>query len=113
MSTKRTPRSPGKRTNISPEVVAAFKNAREIYDAGDASEVWEEQGGRRREYLEAKSVLHRMLKRRPWQVDLMDCDSDQPPGWIAKRGEAYGMNARSWTEARQLRLSIERAVEAS
>jgi hypothetical protein len=93
--------------NITPAVVAAFKNAREIiYADGDAREV----RSRRNEYLQACSDLHRLLKRKPWEIDLMAVDSDQPPGWIAERGEAYGLNTRSWAEARQLRLAIERAA---
>jgi hypothetical protein len=37
------------------------------------------EGGRREEYLDVKSALHRALGRKPWQQDVLDTSASTDP----------------------------------
>jgi hypothetical protein len=70
-------------------MVALFRRGCEILAAGD-DERWEEEGGRRREFLDLASSLHRRLGLRPWQhdvfeVDVEPLDDDQVDDWSGAR----------------------------
>jgi hypothetical protein len=82
------------------EVVAAFRQARQLYEADADSEA-----------INAACIrLHQLLGRASWAEDVMDVDQDTPPGFIGQAGEGDAQNARTWAEARKLRLELERAA---
>jgi len=43
-----------------------------------AEQKWEEEGGRRREFLDLAVDLHELLDRRPWEVDVFYVDAMKP-----------------------------------
>jgi hypothetical protein len=102
MPTTRTPIGRAGKSQITPECVEQFRIARAIYDA-DQEDVWEERGGKRRAYLDACVALHTLLRRKPWQTDIVDTlGQDTPP--------SYEVNNEDWRAARQIRIEPERAA---
>jgi hypothetical protein len=89
-------------------VLAAYNRARAIYDAGD-SNIWEVQGGRRNEYLDACIKLDQLLNRESWEYDLFEVigDGDTPPPEIIMGGPD---KIRDWQHAYGLRVEWERAA---
>jgi hypothetical protein len=61
---------------VTADMVALFRRGREI--AGDDRR-WEDEGGRRREFLELASILHHQLGRRPWEEDVFYVAADAGP----------------------------------
>jgi hypothetical protein len=43
-----------------------------------SAQKWEEEGGRRREFLDLAVDLHELLDRRPWEVDVFYVDAMKP-----------------------------------
>src|SRR5262249_15407925 len=66
MPTRRTPIDRARRVQITPAMVALWKRGQEIL-ATKAEQKWEEEGGRRREFLDLAVELHELLDRRPWE----------------------------------------------
>jgi hypothetical protein len=64
--------------HVTADMVALFRRGREILAAGDDRR-WEDEGGRRREFLDLTSLLHQRLGRRPWQCDVFDVADDAGP----------------------------------
>jgi hypothetical protein len=60
MPTNRRIRRREATTRISPAALASYRLCHEIESAG-ADNTWEEEGGRRREYLDASTALDRSL----------------------------------------------------
>jgi hypothetical protein len=58
-------------------MVALWKRAQEIL-ATKAEQKWEEEGGRRREFLDLAVELHELLDRRLWEVDVFYVDAMKP-----------------------------------
>ena len=58
-------------------MVALWKRGQEIL-ATKAEQKWEEEGGRRREFLDLAVELHELLDRRPWEVDVFYVDAMKP-----------------------------------
>src|SRR5262245_6587829 len=54
-----------------------WKRGQEIL-ATKAEQKWEEEGGRRREFLDLAVDLHELLGRRPWEVDVFYVDAMKP-----------------------------------
>jgi hypothetical protein len=77
MPTRRTPIDRGRRVQITPAMVALWKRGQEIL-ATKAEQKWEEEGGRRREFLDLAVELHELLDRRPWEVDVFYVDAMKP-----------------------------------
>jgi hypothetical protein len=81
-------------------MVALWKRGQEIL-ATKAEQKWEEEGGRRREFLDLAVELHELLDRRPWEVDVFYVDvmkpsDDQDQGdWVGaadlKTAKALGL----------------------
>src|SRR5512139_908619 len=81
MPSKRTPTGRRSKARVTPEAVALFKRALALYDQQDA---WEEDGGRRREYLEVTCDLQDVLGRTPWHENVLDTlGQEQPPAYMA------------------------------
>jgi hypothetical protein len=77
---------------ITDEVVALFSKCCEIQKFGD-EEFWAEDGGRRREYLDASGELHRLLGLKPWHASPLDTDLAAPDRcggelWVTSRPDA-------------------------
>jgi hypothetical protein len=58
-------------------MVALWKRGQEIL-ATKAEQKWEEEGGRRREFLDSAVELHELLDRRPWEIDVFYVDAMKP-----------------------------------
>jgi hypothetical protein len=55
--------------------------------------------------LDACVALHTLLRRKPWQTDVVDTlGQDTPP--------SYEVNKEDWRAARQIRIELERAAKA-
>jgi hypothetical protein len=98
-----TTRTPIKRSSrggrITPLILDTYRRARDLHDNHD-TETWEEDGGRRREYLDAASQLHSLLGRKPWQTCVMDCvDVETAPGYIRE--------VNDWETARAILIELE------
>src|SRR5207245_10334054 len=70
MPTRRTPIDRGRRVQITPAMVVLWKRGQEIL-ATNAEQKWEEEGGRRREFLDLAVELHELLDSRQWDVDVL------------------------------------------
>ena len=102
MVTTRTPINRASKSQITPECVEQFRVAKAIYDADQENE-WEEDGGKRRAFLDACVALHTLLRRKSWQTDVVDTlGHDTLPG--------YNVNEEDWRAARQIRIELERVA---
>ena len=77
MPTNRTPRSVDKRIRITAEVVALFRRAVDL-QCDESSQHWEEDGGTRGAYHNARLALHHALGRKPWDRNVIDCFEADP-----------------------------------
>lgn|SRR5512139_3520870 len=93
MPSKRTPTGRRSKARITPEAVALFKRALALYDQQDA---WEEDGGRRREYLEVTCDLQDVLGPHP----VARKRARHP-----RAGAAAGLHGRRCQKARRLQAS--------
>jgi hypothetical protein len=59
------------RVRITREMGLLYVRAVEIQRTGKHEKL-EHEGGKRREYLDVRSALHRALDRRPWQRNVLD-----------------------------------------
>ena len=91
---------------ITAEMVELFRKCLEIELFGD-DEFWAEEGGRRREYLDAMTELHLLLHLHPWECSPLDAHRRDPPD--------YGSNQTFWHQsyerAHELRKELERAAK--
>jgi hypothetical protein len=88
---------------ITDEVVALFRKCCEIQKYGD-QDFWAEDGGRRREYLDAKSELHSLLKLPPWHASPLSTDL---------AGPAPYNDGGCWAMTRPTALEMRRAILAT
>jgi hypothetical protein len=90
MPTKRTKIGRPRHTNITPEMIELYKRARALYPQRD---IWEEDGGARRTFLNTSGELHALLGRYPHQENITDIPGeDEPPEWMrndARRCEDF------------------------
>ena len=99
MPAKRTPLKRQQRTRITSEAVEAYTRAREIQDSEDG-DCWEDEGGRRREMLDAICALHRALGLQPWEESPAEVGGNPRPTWAND----------SWEQAQELRRLLNDAV---
>jgi len=99
MPTRRTPIDRGRRVQVTPAMVALWKRGQEIL-ATKAEQKWEEEGGRRREFLDLAVELHELLDRRPWDVDVFYVDA-QATTKIKATGSARRPRGRALVAALQ------------
>jgi hypothetical protein len=88
---------------VTDEAIEAFRLCEEIAAAG-LQEAWEDEGGRRHEYLTAHQSLHAELSLRPWAASPCDVTDEEPCGW---GGNLY---SESWSRAQELRRELLAAV---
>src|SRR3974390_1413536 len=109
MSTKRTPIGRPPHPQITPAAMKAFLLVEEIRDAGQDEE-WEEEGGRRRECLDAENVVDSELKLQPWETGPYDVDETaRPTRWT----KASAHEIDRWNKAVVLRRAIIAANKAA
>lgn len=107
MPSKRTPTGRRSKARITPEAVALFKRALALYDQQDA---WEEDGGRRREYLEVTCDLQDVLGPHPVaRKRARHPRAEQPPAYMA--GDAKKL--ADYKRAVAIRRELEKAAKSS
>lgn len=106
MPTKRRPIGRKPTTRITPELVRLYTRVRQIAEeeGENLHDLWEDQGGRRGEYLDAYWGLHFALGLAPWEcnpTDVHDTDPNEPapPG-----GQLW---RESWPKAQELCAELE------
>jgi hypothetical protein len=104
MSTKSTPIARATKSKFTPQVVAQFITACEIYDA-EQDQLPEEKGGRAAEYHDLHMAIHMALGREPWHTNLLSVDPDRIPTANDLKG------IRDYAGARALRLALEQAAD--
>lgn len=90
---------------ITPEVVEWWSVLTEIQDAG-ADALFEDVGGRRREYFDHRSLLHRALDIPPWEpspCEIYGPESDWHWNGDQQHNEAW---ARNWQYRRELDAAL-------
>jgi hypothetical protein len=106
MGTRRTPKTRRAISRVTPAAVELYRLCREIEDVG-LDEKWERDGGRRRESLNARLELRRMLGIRPWQVSVLEVDQGEPPPYERRRPHRI----ESWARAQALQRELEQACQ--
>lgn len=109
MPTNRTKISRRRKPQITPEMVTLFKRARALHDKQDA---WEEDGGRRREYLDTTRDLHSLMGRYPHQENVCTTiGADEPPTWMDASSHDDARWIADYKEAVELRREFERLAD--
>ena len=109
MPTKRVPLHRSlKPRRITPRAVALWRVIQEI-EAEDGDRDWEDEGGRRREYLDARGELNLLLGIKPWQSSPARVHDPEPPKWMTAGNL---LAADQWREAWKLRQALEAATSA-
>jgi hypothetical protein len=80
---------------ISGEMIALWRRCRGMQDRGEDRE-WEDAGGRRAEYLEARSRLGAMLGIQPWMVTPLHARSPIAPKLWRQASCQYAQAHRLW-----------------
>jgi hypothetical protein len=94
-----------RRPRISGEAVRLFVLIEEI-EASGAGEIWESEGGRRREMLDAENALARVLELGPHRFLPTQADAPEPPEWL------HLGNHADWRDSYRLRLKLLKAAAA-
>ncbi|UFX45425.1 hypothetical protein HAP47_0001450 [Bradyrhizobium sp. 41S5] len=71
------------------------------------ADVWEEDGGQRRHYLDIGQELHVLLSRKAWDeavADTFGCTT--PPHWMKKDERRIA----SWWSAYEVRVALDNAI---
>jgi hypothetical protein len=97
-------RAKARNATITDEAIQAFELCEEIAAAGLA-EAWEDDGGRRDEYLTAHLSLHGELSLRSWEASPADVPDSGACPW---EGNLY---AASWPKAQELRRELLTAIK--
>jgi hypothetical protein len=97
MPTNRTPIDRTPRRQITSEMVALFQRCRQM--RVERSDLRWEPEGKRGEYIEAATMLHRLLGGKPWQLNVLEAGrrplQDDDPRIVA-----------DWRRARTLRRQL-------
>ena len=101
MPTNRTRIKRAVRSRVTDEAVALFRLCEDIADAGQ-DEKFEDEGGRRREYLDADSALARLLGLKPWETSPVDAVREEPPDWMRNDSQC-----EVWRKAWAIRCELE------
>jgi hypothetical protein len=108
MPTTRTPiRRPSRATRITPETVQLFARAVAIEDMPGATERWENEGGRRREYLDLSGALAQQLGLKPWHPSPLDVADERVPADLGEH------QVNDWVTIQRLRKALWEALEAA
>jgi hypothetical protein len=91
------------RSRVTDQVVALFCKCCEIQKSGD-EEFWAEDGGRRREYLDACRDLYSLLGLPPWHASPLDTDLTGPAPYNPEG---------CWADTRPAALELRREILAA
>src|SRR5262245_3937641 len=81
--------------------------------ATGADKRWEEDGGRRAEFLRtAKRLEWTLLKHAPHEVSIFDDLSAEPPAYIKRRNTASEPDFNGWFSGRAVRQELQAALDA-
>ena len=105
-ATTRTPIGREPIAQITPEAVAAYaKIIALIHGPATNIDAWEEDGGKRREYLDLCHTLHIELGRKPWQATVdSTIDCDEPPPWL------HRAHVPDWLTAQAIRIVLNQTM---
>jgi uncharacterized protein YecE (DUF72 family) len=103
MTTKRIPIRRDVRARVTPELVALWRQLKEITEAGAHEEF--EPVGRRNEFLEALHAMDRAFGIRPWQESPLYAETPEPPAYMRRSEPAM----EGWRRAWELRCALEAA----
>jgi hypothetical protein len=107
---KRTPIARHRKGSITPEMVELFRRGREIQKAG-ADEEWEDEGGRRAEFLAiSKKLDWTLLKRAPHEVSVLDDLAGDTPEYVVARNSEQHPDFNGWHSGRRLQQQFEEAL---
>jgi hypothetical protein len=91
------------RLRLTEEMIDLYRRGCEIEDEG-SDEAWEDEGGRRREYLDIQNELAILIGReKPWQLSVFHAWEDDIP----TRPDLYA----DWLIARDIRRALAEAVK--
>jgi hypothetical protein len=103
MPTNRTPITHAPRRQITAEMVALFQRCRQM--RVERSDLRWEPEGKRGEYIEAATMLHRLLGGKPWMLSVLDAGR--------KPLETDARVLADWKRARTLRRQLIAAARTS
>jgi hypothetical protein len=110
MTTKRTPIARNRKSTITPEMIELFRRGREIQEV-HANETWEEEGGRRAEFLAiSKKLDWELLGRAPHEVSVLGDLEGEPPGYMAARNSPSNPDFNGWFSGRELQKRLAEAA---
>jgi hypothetical protein len=97
---------------ITDEMLDLFATGREIIAHGDDAR-WEEEGGRRAEFLRiAKKLDWSLLKREPHQVSVFDDLAGDAPAYMQERNSASFPDFNGWCSGQELQRRLLDALAA-
>jgi hypothetical protein len=103
MTTKRRPIKRNPKLRVTPEAVALWVRLNEILAAG-LKDDWDDQTCRN-EYLDTAEQLREALGLHPWEANVEDADTDDPPDYMLSTPLAV----EGWRTAREWRRLLEEA----
>jgi hypothetical protein len=109
---KRTLLARQRKDPITPEMVELFRRGREIQKAG-ATETWEEEGGRRGEFLDITKRLDWSLLHRVGQCSVFDDFSGEEPDYMASRSSTGHPDICGWHSGRAMQQRLQAALDGT
>jgi hypothetical protein len=92
-------------------MVELYRRGCEILAEG-SDDRWEEEGGRRGEFLGISKRLNWTLLKRVGDVSVFDYVRGEPPGYIKARNSAAHPDFNGWYSGRELQRQLQAALEA-
>ncbi len=96
---------------ITDEAVALFRLCNEIAAAGQ-DENFENEGGRRREYLDAYRALSRAVGINFWEVSPLDAVQESPPDYMRQNPLQFGYWEKAWGARREILAALKRTKKS-
>ena len=99
-----------KGSGLTDYAVKLYRHLLDLCNEPDATGQWEEDGGKRRQYLDTCHELHTLLGRKPWQESVDDTiGCDVPPDWMVRQTPN---RLADWASVREIRRALDGAVAA-
>jgi hypothetical protein len=108
---KRTVRARRPKSILTEEMVELYRRGCEILAKG-GDDIWEEEGGRRREFLDISKRLNWTLLKRVGDVSVFEDLKGEPPGYMKAHNSAAHPDFNGWYSGRELQRQLQAAVEA-
>jgi hypothetical protein len=93
---------------ITPEVLAAYRLVLKLFDDPNW-DVWEEDGGVKDAFLDARIELDRLLGRKPWEASVTDTFGydDEPPEYVLRDKHKIA----DWKKKQELRIELDKQCQ--